>query len=81
MSDAKFGNLAYAARRRALMALAAGLRVVERAKPVADLFNLFKRVLIGRVGRLVHQPVRLAVKGGRRVGVLREQGERAAEND
>src|SRR5438477_413200 len=86
--DAKLRGLTAASGGWILVALAARLGIVKRAQPVADLVDFVKFYLVGRMGRLIHQPVRLSVKrrGGfalcRRVrgfGILREQRERCAK--
>jgi hypothetical protein len=48
------------------VALAAGLRVIERAQAVADAFHFIKLCLVSLVRGLVHHPVALAVESGGR---------------
>src|SRR5260370_14350213 len=67
MGDAKFRDLAGAAGRGILMALAAGLRVVERAEAVGDLFDFIKLRLIRGMRGVVHQAVGLVVEAGGRL--------------
>src|SRR5580693_5909472 len=62
VSDAQFGNLARAARGGILMALAAGLRVVQRAQSVGKMLDLFKRVLIRGVRGVVSETVTLVIR-------------------
>ncbi len=66
MADAQFRNLAGATGCGILVALAAGLRVIERAEAVGDLLDFIKLHLIRRVRGVVHQPVALVVEAGGR---------------
>ena len=50
------------------MALAAGLRVVERDKAVGNLLDFIELGLIGRVSDVVHQTIALIVKARRYFG-------------
>ena len=58
------------------MALAAGLRVVERAEPVGYLLDFVELDLIRRVRGVVHQPVALVVEARRRLGKRRSEEEK-----
>ena len=64
MADAQFGDLAGAAGNGILMALAAGLRVVERAEAVGDGFGFLKLGLIGGVRGVVGHSVGFIGKTG-----------------
>src|SRR5258708_5241087 len=68
VANAQFRNLGGAAGGGILMALAAGLRVVERAQAVGDLLDFIELDLIRRVRGVVHQAVALVVKAGGRFG-------------
>src|SRR5260370_617536 len=70
VAHAKFADLAGAARGGVLMALAAGLRVVERAQAVGDLFDFVELDLVGGVGGVVRETVGLIVEAG---GSFRER--------
>src|ERR1700733_468011 len=72
MTDAQFCDLGGGAGNRALVALAAGLRVVERSEAVADLLDLLECLLIGLVSRIIGDAVALVVETGRSFG--RRQG-------
>src|SRR5258708_28449594 len=65
VSHAQFGDLARAPGSRILVALAAGLRVIERAEAVGDLFDFIELDLVGGVGGVVDQPIGLVVVAGR----------------
>jgi hypothetical protein len=58
-----------------LMAFAARLGIVERAKTVAQLFHFFELGQIGSMGCLIHDTVRLAVERGGCFGMQRGKGE------
>src|SRR5713226_6419436 len=70
VAHAKFADLAGAARGGVLMALAAGLRVVKRAKAVGDGFRFIELGLIGGVGGVVRETVGPIVEAG---GSFRER--------
>jgi hypothetical protein len=57
MADAQFGDLARSARGGVLVALATGLRVVEWAQPVGDVFYRVEGRLIGVVGRIIDHAI------------------------
>src|SRR6476646_1127585 len=76
VADTQFGNLAGAASGGILVALAAGLRVVKRAKAVRDCFYFFELGLIGGVGRVVDQTVASVVKTSGRLGKRRCEGKK-----
>lgn len=73
MPDTKLRHLAHTASSGVLMALAARLGIVNRAKPVANVFDFVELRLIGCVGSLINQPVGLAVKTVRRFSATRKQ--------
>ena len=62
MANAQFRDLADASADGALVALAAGLGIVNRAKSIADRFHLFKCFLILLVSILIDQAIRRTVK-------------------
>src|SRR5260370_4948746 len=66
MADAQFRHLAGAAGSGILVALAAGLRVIERTEAVGNGFGFLKLGLIRRVRRVIHQTVGLVVEAGGR---------------
>src|SRR5439155_24565616 len=70
---AQLRDLARAARARVLVALAAGLRVVEGTDAVVHDFGLIELLLVGLVGGVVDHPITPAVEacwGFRRGGRL-----------
>src|SRR5580698_6365153 len=79
MTDAQFCNLGGGAGNRILMALAAGLGVVERSEAVADLLDFLEYFLIGLMSRIVGDAVTFVVKADRRF-CRRQSGCREDEN-
>ena len=77
VSRSQLGHLAGAAGVRVLVALAAGLRVVERAEPVGDPLDAVELLAVGFVGVLVHEAVAGAVERGGRL--LRAAADGAAD--
>src|SRR5207245_9287894 len=57
MTHPQFGDLTRCARGGVLMALAAGLGVVEWSQPVRDFFDLVEGVLIGLVGGVIDRAI------------------------
>src|SRR5262249_48713993 len=53
----EFSDLADGPRNRVLMALPAGLRIVDRAKPITGALDLIERVLVGGKGRVVGKAI------------------------
>src|SRR5260370_3132405 len=78
MADAQFRHLAGAAGSGILVALAAGLRVIERTEAVGDGFGLLKLGLIRRVRGVIHQPIRLVVEASRRLRKRRSKDKKGA---
>ena len=76
VADAQFGNLAGAAGGGILVALAAGLRVIERAESVGEMLDLFERVLVRGVGGVVDQTVALVVEPSGSFGNWRRKREK-----
>src|SRR5260370_382176 len=76
VTDTQFRDLAGATGSGILMALAAGLRVVERPQPVGYLLDFVELDLIRRVRGVVHQPVALVVEARRRLGKRRSEEEK-----
>src|SRR5262249_8989726 len=80
VADAQFANLRGAAGDGILMAFAAGLRVVERAKALADLLKFIKLGQVGLMGGFVHHAVGFVVESGWRIG-WRGRGEKKKKTD
>src|SRR4029077_13242849 len=76
VTDAQFGNLAGAAGRGILVALATGLRVVKRAETVGDSLDLIEFGLIGRVGGVVDQTIALVVETSRSLRYRRSESKK-----
>jgi hypothetical protein len=66
MADAKLGHLAGATGNRILVALAAGLRVVQRSEAVSDLLYFIEHSQIRLMRRGIRDPITAVVKSGRR---------------
>src|SRR5580658_4030219 len=81
MSDAQFVHLARAARGGILMALAAGLRVVERAEAIGEGLNFFERGLIGAVSGGVDHTIALVVKARGSLGKRRCKREKTERQE
>ena len=64
VSNTQFGNLAGAPRGGILVALAAGLCVVQRSEPIGEGLNFFEFRLIGGVRGSVDQSITLVVEAG-----------------
>src|SRR5207245_4854682 len=67
VAHAQFRDLAGSAGGGVLVALAAGLGVVERAQPVADLLDFVEGRQIGFMGRVIDEAVALVVEGAGRL--------------
>src|SRR5947208_1379553 len=68
MAHAQLRDLGGTARSRVLMALAAGLRVIQRSKSIGNLFDLVELGLIHGVRGVVHYSVAFVVKACRCFG-------------
>ena len=66
VADTQLCDLTNAAGNRTLMALSAGLSVVERTEPIGDDFDMFKIDLVGLVRLIICNGVALVVEAGRR---------------
>src|SRR5213075_1585368 len=64
MTHPQFRDLTRSTRGGVLMALAAGLRVVEWSQPIRDFFHLVECVLIGLVGGVIARAVAPVVESG-----------------
>src|SRR5438046_10077615 len=64
MTHPQFRDLTGCARGGVLMALAAGLGVVEWSQPIRDFFHLVEGVLIGPVGGVIDRAVAPVVESG-----------------
>ncbi len=62
MANAQFGDLARTARRGVLMALTAGLSVIERPQTLRNALRFVEPLLISRVGGIVDHAVGLVIK-------------------
>ena len=81
MSHAQFRDLACPSRGRVLVTLAAGLRVVERPKPVFHIFRFIKFLLIGLVGCVINHAVAFVVEASGRFRKLqRHWSQKKTEN-
>src|SRR6266516_5760105 len=63
VADAQLADLAGTPRCRVLVALAAGLCIVERSQPIVDVLDLVKALPVGVVGRIIDHAVALVVEG------------------
>src|SRR5262249_27091506 len=68
VADTQHGNLGGSAGDGILMTFAAGLRVVERAKPVGNLLEFVEFGEVGLMRGLVHHAVGFIVEPGWRIG-------------
>ena len=73
VADAQFGNLAGAARGGVLVALAAGLRVIQRSETVGEMLDLLERVLVRGVGRVVNEAITFVIEPRRSFGNRRRK--------
>ena len=71
MADTQLCDLTNAAGHWTLMALAAGLSIVERTEPIGDDFEMFKIGLVRLVRLIVYDTVALVVEADRRLGRVR----------
>src|SRR5207249_6161315 len=68
VTNAQLLHLARTTAHRVLMALAAGLRVVERTEPIGDCLKLVEHAEIALVRRLIREAVAFVVEAGGRRG-------------
>src|SRR5580704_5476159 len=76
VSHTQFRNLAGAPRRGILVVFAAGLRVVQRSKPVGEGLDFFEFGLIGGMCGIVDHSVALVVEAGGSFGNWRREREK-----